>query len=136
MKENESKSTFYQQLGKLFYAIAASDKSVAPEELETLQAIVNSHWVDTSSDHIDNNAIDIIREFITLQNSEDCPANECFKEFLAFKDLNMALFDDSVSSLILQTANAIASSFSSRNKSELIMLAKLDMAMKKNRSNP
>lgn len=45
--------------------------------------------------------------------------------------MNKSLFTENRKRLILKTANAIASSFSNRNKSELIILAKLDIELKK-----
>jgi hypothetical protein len=48
-----------------------------------------------------------------------------------FKRAHNSLFSHNVNKLILKTAREIASSFSGINKSELIMLAKLDIELKK-----
>ena len=55
----------------------------------------------------------------------------CFKEFLEYKNEHTYFFTDTIKQLILKTANAIAAAFAGKNKSELIMLAKLDMELKK-----
>ena len=48
-----------------------------------------------------------------------------------YKKKHNALFTDKVKGLIMKTAGQIASSFAGVNKSELLMLAKLDMELKK-----
>ena len=35
---------FYQNLGKLFYAIAAVDKTVKDKEFSTLETIIRNDW--------------------------------------------------------------------------------------------
>ena len=41
----EIENLFYQNLGKLFYAIAAADKVVREEEVNILKQIVNTDWL-------------------------------------------------------------------------------------------
>jgi len=41
----DSEIEFYQILGKLFYAIAASDKVVHKVEIETLKELIKTVWV-------------------------------------------------------------------------------------------
>ena len=62
---------------------------------------------------------------------QDYDSKTCFNSFLNFLNMNKSLFTENRKTLILKIANAIASSFSNRNKSELIILAKLDMELKK-----
>ncbi|GAK91307.1 hypothetical protein JCM19297_804 [Nonlabens ulvanivorans] len=46
MKPNiKTTQAFYHNLGKLFYAIAFSDKKVSPEEFKVLQEYVESYWL-------------------------------------------------------------------------------------------
>ena len=82
---------FYQNLGKLFYAIAAADKEVRDEEFD----------------------------------------KACYNAFTNYKKEQPHLFTANIKKLILKTAHAIAASFSGLNKSELIILAKLDIELKK-----
>ena len=37
---------FYQNLGKLFYAVAMADHSVHMKELEKLNEVIRDHWLD------------------------------------------------------------------------------------------
>lgn len=37
---------FYQNLGKLFYAVAMADNNVRPIEMKRLRKYVRQHWLD------------------------------------------------------------------------------------------
>jgi hypothetical protein len=125
---------FYQNLGKLFYAIASVDNNVKEEEFLKLQEIVKRDWL--SIDLIDNmHDIEpgnlIINTFSWLRNDNEYDAETCFNSFLKFKKEKEYLFSSKINSLILKTAGAIAASYSGTNKSELIMTAKLNLELKK-----
>ena len=129
-KNNTLTAPFFKNLGKLFYAIAASDHKVEVKEAATLKAIVKTHW--STIELIDYNALNQIEiTFDRLHKEENLNSEACFLDFVTYKNKQKHLFTDPVKHLILQTSNAIASSFASRNKSELIMLAKLEIKLKK-----
>jgi len=125
---------FYQSLGKLFYAIAASDKIVREKEIETLIELVKSKWLPLD-DFEDEFQVDAAYQIETVFDWLDCEggleADSCFKEFKSFKKENESLFSDKRKQLIWMTSTAIANSFSGKNKSELIILAKLKMLLEK-----
>ncbi|MBV1924074.1 MAG: hypothetical protein KUG68_08610 [Flavobacteriaceae bacterium] len=125
--------SFYQSLGKLFYAIAASDKIVRVAEYDALRKIVTKAWkpLDDFEDEFHTDAalqIEIVFDWLDYKSLK---AIDCFKEFASFKKENEYLFSSKRKNLIWETANAIANSFSGKNKSELIMLAKLKMVLEK-----
>lgn len=127
---------FYQNLGKLFYAIAAVDREVRDEEYDKLKELVKKHWleVDVIEDVYHTDAayqIEIV--FDWLNEEENLDAKACYSAFVNYKNEQSHLFTGPVKNLILKTAYAIADSFSSLNKSELIILAKLDLELKKTR---
>jgi len=123
---------FYQSLGKLFYAIAASDKVVRETEVETLIKLVKSEWVpmDDFEDeyHVDA-AYQIETVFDWLDFEGGLTVDSCFDEFKLFKKENEPLFTKKRKQLIWKTCNAIANSFSGKNKSEIIMLARLKIVL-------
>ena len=124
---------FYQNLGKLFYAIAAVDKNVREEEFDKLKEIVKLEWlaVDEIEDNFHTDAayqIEIV--FDWLYKEEKLDAKTWYNDFIAYKDEQPHLFPKAIKKLILKTANAIADSFSGKNKSELIMLSTLEMNLK------
>lgn len=125
---------FYQNLGKLFYAIAAADNNVREVEINKLREIVKKEWlaVDDIEDEFGTDAayqIEVV--FDWLDKEEDFDVSACFNDFVAYKNDQNHLFTKNVNSLILKTANAIAESFSGKNKSELILLAKLSIELNK-----
>lgn len=125
---------FYQMLGKLFYAVAASDKQVRDEEFNKLKAIIKQQWLNTDlvKDDFNSKAVyQIEYVFEWLHKNEKLNAKTYFDDFVTYKNKHPHLFTESIRKLIMKTANKIAYSFSGLNKSELIMLAKLDMELKK-----
>jgi hypothetical protein len=119
---------FYQSLGKLFYAIAAADKVIKPEEIEALESLVKKEWleVDAYQDQFGSDAAYQIEITFDWLAQNQMLASEAFEDFADYKKLNDNKFDNSLNQLILKTAEKIASSFAGKNKSELIMLSKLE----------
>ena len=130
----ETKQTFtpkfYQKLGKLFYAISASDKQVRNEEFNKLKTLVKEQWRENEGVK-DHTVYQIVYAFEWLKKNEKLNAEIYFDDFVNYKNENPDLFTDDIKKRILKTAHAIAVSFSDLNKSELIMLAKLDIELKK-----
>ena len=125
---------FYQNLGKLFYALAASDGIVRPVEIERLNVFVKTQWLDI--DDIEDTfgtdaAYQIEIVFDWLNKNEKRNAKACYDDFIAYKREQTHLYTVAVKHLIIKTASAIAYAFSSVNKAELIMLAKLNIELKK-----
>ena len=123
---------FYRNLGKLFFAIAAADGNVEDSEYTKLKDLVKAEWLEV--DHVEDSfgtdtayQIEIVFDWLYAELPD---AEGCFKDFLWFKKEHNSLFTDKINELILNTCGAIASAFSGVNKAELIMLAKLDMALK------
>jgi hypothetical protein len=128
-KQN-TKIHFYRALGKLFYALASTDNCVKEEELNVLKDMIDKEW-STLKGFNAHAKSSIIDTFEWLQNDNEYDAEICYNSFINFKKAHEDLFDTSVKSLILKTASKISSSFSGQNKSELIMLAKLNLEFKK-----
>lgn len=124
---DKPKLLFYQKMGELFYAIAAADKVVKEEEYKALKDLVSSEWkkLDSSKDQFNSNAVSQIEVVFDWFDYEQLDANDCFDSFADYKKSHPALFTEERKKIIWDTANAIASAFAGKNKSELIMLAKL-----------
>ena len=125
---------FYQTLGKLFYAIAAADKKVHNLEFNKLKELVKKQWLDvddTEDSYHTDAAYQIEIVFDWLNEEDNLDSKGCFEEFVEYKNEHKYLFTAEVKQLILKTAGAIAASFSGINKSELMILAQLDMELKK-----
>lgn len=121
------RNAFYQNLGKLFYAIAMADKQVRPNELKKLIEDVRKYWVpvDKVEDEFGTDAafqIEIVFDWLFLEEKED---THYYQEFLDFYKEHPSFFTLDIKKIIWKTADDIASSYSGKNKSELIILAKL-----------
>ncbi|MDX1278498.1 hypothetical protein [Oceanihabitans sediminis] len=121
---------FFKNLGKLFYAIAAADKNIDDMEILALKEVIESDWKAMDLANHDDLKL-ITATFNNLKNEDNQNIDKLFSDFINFKNEEHHLFTKSINRLILHTCNAIASSFSSRNKSELILLAKLEIELKK-----
>lgn len=130
-KKQHFTEEFYQSIGMLFYAIAASDKVVHPDEIKTLNDIVQKKWVpidDQSDEYGTDEAYKIEMIFDWLE--ENSPeADWAFNEFKEYKKDNEHYFTEQINGLIWETADAIAASFAGKNKSELIILSKIKILL-------
>lgn len=132
MKLSESQTTrtvFYQKLGKLFYAVAMADKVVHIDELEKLKQLVRANWlqIDDVKDEYGKDAafqIEIVFDWL-LEYEKD--GESCFKEFETYYKYQEKYFSAEIKKLIFSTASAIAHAFANKNKSELILLAKIKL---------
>ncbi|GAA4269937.1 hypothetical protein [Hyunsoonleella aestuarii] len=125
---------FYQNLGKLFYAVAASDNSVRKIEFDKLKELIIAQWLDLDSiedNYYEDAAYQIEIVFDWLNSQKFLDATSCYNDFVNYKNEQKHLFSNSINKLIIKTAHAVANSFSGVNKSELILLAKLDLELKK-----
>lgn len=118
----------FPQLGKLFYAIAASDKMVREEERTTLRIILENEWRNinlfgTGPGEFD--AVDQIEMTFDWMEIFQPSTYAVFKEFKEFKKENEELFTPELKQLIWKTADGIASTFAGKNKSEVVILSKL-----------
>ncbi|QAA80515.1 hypothetical protein EI546_01675 [Aequorivita sp. H23M31] len=123
---------FYQKMGELFYAIAAADKVVREAEYTALKNIVSQQWknMDNYKDPFHTDAVYQIEIVFDWFDYEELDANDCFDSFADYKKDHENLFTIKRKQLIWETANVIADAFAGKNKSELIMLAKLKKILK------
>lgn len=118
---------FYQKVGSLFFAVAMSDGSVHNKEVDKLKSVVREKWLpldDIEDEYGTDAAFQIEIVFDWLLENEKTSA-ECFDSFTEFYKDHKVVFTNKVKTLIFETANAIAYSFSGKNKAELVLLGKL-----------
>lgn len=131
MLETEKKQVneLYQNLGKLFYAMAMADHSVHMKEMEKLNEVVRDHWLevdDIEDEYGTDAAFQIISVFDwLLEYGKD--SEEIYEEFEAFYTDHKTLFTPEIKNLAMSTARAIAAAFAGSNKSELILLGRLQL---------
>lgn len=117
----------YENLGKLFYAIADADDVIQKEEINTLKEIVEQDWVkvDDIHDEFGTDAAFLIEMMFDWMEENRPPAYQAFYEFKDFKEENPDFFTPRINTLIWKTAESIASSFEGKNQDEQQMLSKL-----------
>ena len=132
-RKNTTMVSFYQLLGRIFYATAQADKVIRPEEITELKQMVKDVWIDLedAADEFNSDAgyqIEIVFDYL-LEN--DIIVENAIKDLKEFKRIHASLFTDQINALIMETAGRIASSFAKRNKSELVFLSQLQIALEK-----
>lgn len=126
--KDETMVAFYQKIGLVFYAIAAADKTVKQQEIDTLKAIVNRRWLnleDAEDEYGTDAAFQIESAFEYLLDS-DSKATYALDHLEEFMKLHSHVFNDYIKHLIYKTAEDIADSFYGLNKAESEILNKLD----------
>jgi hypothetical protein len=125
------KNKLHQFLGKLFYAVAMADKKIEEEEITALKTDILQRWCNLDSKPnglvLDGHQ-EIMTVFKQLQSTK-AESDICFSEFNEFFNEHKQLFNEDLRKLIWDTTQVIASSFANKNKSELILLAKLKMLL-------
>ncbi|RDY58034.1 hypothetical protein [Flagellimonas nanhaiensis] len=120
---------FYQNLGRLFYAVALADHSIHIQEIERLKEVVREHWLDVDDikDEYGNDAAFQIETIFNQLLEYGQKSDGMFQEFKDFYMEHKTLFPEKIKQLIKLTARAISSAFAGNNKSELIMLGRIEL---------
>lgn len=135
MAESKKKlgNELYQNLGKLFYAVAMADHSVHMKEMEKLNEVVRDNWLDVDDiedEYGSDAAFQIISVFDRLLEYEK-DSDAVYEEFEAFYMDHKKWFTPEIKNLAMSTSRAIAASFFGSNKSELILLGRLQLLFSK-----
>jgi hypothetical protein len=132
--ESAPELLFYQKLGELFYAVAAADKIVRSEEYKALTKLVEEAWksMDDYKDAFKTDAVYQISIVFEWFDYERMDAEECFESFSDYYKTHTKSFSEERERLILKTVHSIANAFRGTNKSELIMITKLELLFNKN----
>lgn len=129
---NQKTKMLISNIGKLFYAVAACDKTINEKEADTLRTIIQREWntpeLQTLFMHYDVRA-EIVAAYEREASAHTLPA-QCFKDFEQFAIANNSLFTHALQKKIMATAYAIAESYAGKNKSELFILIELEILFK------
>lgn len=124
---NETMLSFYQQLGQLFYGIAAADGTVRFDEVEKLYTVVKEHWLplETTFDQFETDAAYQIEIVFSWLHEQEWNAIDTLKKFGEYMAEHPKLFTEKNRQLIYDTAEKIAASFHGFNKQETTFLHQL-----------
>lgn len=126
MASDDTMISFYQLLGRVFYAVAMADKKVEKNEILALKQLVKEVWldVDNTVDEFESDAafqIEIVFDYL-LNNTVEA---DVLKDLKTFKSHYPSIFTPNMIERIMDTSYKIASAFAKRNKSELVFLSQL-----------
>lgn len=121
----------YEQLGYLFYAMAAADKMVQPAEVERLKELVHKQWepMEGTVDEFATDAAHYILNTFDHLLAEDVPAENAFQSFVTYYRTHEKLFSNTLKRRICDSSAWIARAFGGTSKTELSYLAKLHSLM-------
>ena len=109
--------------------MAMADHSIHMKEVEKLNETVRDHWLevdDIEDEYGTDSAFQIISVFDwLLEYGKD--SDQIYEEFEAFYTDYKILFTPQIKDLAMSTSRAIATAFAGSNKSELILLGRLQL---------
>lgn len=116
----------YAELGKLFYQIAAADGKVAAAEKKALDDLVRETWepLELTTDEFGSDQADLIIAAFDYEEAEG-EHEHGLGYFESFFNENRSRFTAAIKKSILQTGQAIAEAYRSKNKREEKLLDQL-----------
>lgn len=123
---------FYKQLGNLFYAIAAADRKIRPEERKSLADEIQYSWkhFDESTDRFGSDRAFVIQfEFDTMEENYET-SEHAYRAFQHFFLENEKEIDSETRRKIFSSARHIAESVRKINHPELEYLVRLKELLK------
>ncbi len=123
---------FYTELGNLFYAVAAADKKIRPEERDALHDEIRYAWkhYDDSTDRYGSDRAYLIEfEFDTMEDLSETP-DKAFESFVSYFRENERMLDEATKIRIFNSARHIAESVRKINTAELDYLVQLKKLLK------
>jgi len=133
-KTEKPQLLFYQKLGELFYAVAATECAVGDAEYSSLKIIIAEKWKNLHGFHDvclaeAASQMNIVFEWFDYDHLD---ADDCFDNFADYFIENPNLFTEERKKLIWETSQTIAAIFAGNKKCEEIMLGKLKALLSKN----
>lgn len=123
---------FYKELGNLFYAIAATDKNIGPQEKKKLDEEVQFAWrhYDDSRDRFGTDRAFLIEFEFEAMEDEMASAADAFRSFEDYFVENKNEIDDITRKRIFNSAKHIAESVHKINIAEHKYLNQLKKLLK------
>lgn len=110
---------FYQNLANLFYAISMADNSMTTDEKRSIVKRVEKHWANS------NSSSELIYENLRVLIKEKVEADDAYEDFKNYYLAHKEEFSKETIHNLLAASHEISNATAGKNKSELIVLAKL-----------
>lgn len=128
--QQDKYKVFFQKTGKILFAIAIADKKIMPQEYEALESLIQEELKTSNLKENEIKHINQLKNVFDWMIENPKSSDAILAEFKEFKNENKTLFTPEIKDFIFKTANRVAGSFANKNKSELIVLAKIHLLLK------
>ena len=124
---------FYQELGKLLYAIANADGKVQKAELKQLQKIVSDELVplDDTTDEFGTNAAFITEFMFDVYEGTKQDVEKAFNSFLGYLQINKPMLDEKHKKAVISAAHKVAEAFKGMTDEEKQLIKTLEKEIKR-----
>ncbi|WGH75210.1 hypothetical protein P8625_14210 [Tenacibaculum tangerinum] len=117
---------FYKSIANLFYAVSMADKNMSIEEKKSIVKRVQLNWA-ASENKSDS---ELIYETLRALIREKTTSKEAYQNFKTYYVTHQEEFSKKIIHDLVAASHEIAGSFARKNKSELIILARLHKLFK------
>lgn len=119
-------------IGYVVYAVASADNHVSPEEKKTIHEIINEHWtiLSDSEDPFGARALDFIDKMVLVLEEKHIDSEFAFDQFKEVYEVYKPEFTTDLRKFILDVCIKTGSAFNRMNKSELVLLSRIEQLLK------
>lgn len=119
-------------IGYLVYAVASADKHVTPEEKQIVHDIINENWIvfADKEDPFGVRALDYVDKILLGLESKNVSSEDAFTSFKEVYTENREQFSPELKTFILDVCIKTGSAFNRLNKSELVLLSRIEQLLK------
>jgi len=121
-------------IGFLVYAVASADKHITFEEKKVVHDIVNENWqlLADEEDPFGVRALDFIDKMFDVLETKEIRSEEAFSYFKEVYAENRDKFSSELVHFIIHICIKTGSAFNRMNKSELVLLSRIENLLKEN----
>lgn len=119
-------------IGYIVYAVASADKHVAEEEKKIAHDLINEHWtlLADNEDPFGVRALDFVDKIIVSFDEDHLDSEKAFEQFQAIYMERNQDFTKEIKQFILDLCIKVGSAFNQMNKSELVLLSRIEILLK------
>lgn len=132
MKTKKLNITCYQNIAKVFYAVAKIDSAIKHKDIEILKKIVKKQWlqIDETIEVFGVDTAYQIEIVFDWLHSKNANADNCIKDFLGYYQNHSSFFSKEIKDLIMNTAQQISIYFEAKNNPKSLVLDTLQLEFK------
>jgi hypothetical protein len=120
-------------IGYVVYAVASADNHVALEEKKIAHDLINEHWtlLADNEDPFGVRSLDFVDKIIVSFDEDHLDSEKAFDSFKEIFEEQKNDFTPEIKQFILDLCIKVGSAFNQMNKSELVLLSRIEMLLKK-----